>query len=246
MPTNNNLLANETSLYLQQHADNPVAWHAWNPAALAQAKKEKKYSSARVIDYPKIAVQSYGGTKPQNVSHLNSTRGGKIFLLNCEPPSWESRLKPPLHIKSIFSPNHFEYRVREDIAEQCEYLQNQSKKRSVKSVRDHRAKMIDSLIDQLIQYGTEIQNLLDDRGWSALPECKLSHPQRLWLDPCRANLEERKNNDWKESIAKEFATWLNHKLENKELHFGDPEHREWKSVLEQRLLFHKDYLEDFS
>ncbi len=216
-----------------------------------QAKKESKYSSARVIDYPNIAVQTYGGTKPQNVSHLNSTRRGKIFLLNCAPPSWKSRFKPPLHIKSIFSRNHFEYRVRKDIAELRKYLQNQSKKRSVKSVRDHRAEMIDSLIDQLIRYGTEIQNLQDDRGWSALPECKLSPPQCLWLDPCRADLEEafdqeRKKNDWKESIAKEFATWLNHKLEDKELHFGDAEHREWKSVLEQKLLLHKDYLEVFS
>ena len=34
-----NRLAGETSPYLLQHADNPVDWHAWNPAALALAKK---------------------------------------------------------------------------------------------------------------------------------------------------------------------------------------------------------------
>lgn len=37
-----NLLRNEKSLYLQQHAQNPVEWHAWNDAALAKAKAENK------------------------------------------------------------------------------------------------------------------------------------------------------------------------------------------------------------
>jgi len=37
-----NLLAEETSPYLLQHADNPVAWQGWNPQALARARSENK------------------------------------------------------------------------------------------------------------------------------------------------------------------------------------------------------------
>ena len=37
-----NLLAQETSPYLLQHADNPVAWHPWNAAALEEARREDK------------------------------------------------------------------------------------------------------------------------------------------------------------------------------------------------------------
>nr|VFJ56064.1 MAG: hypothetical protein BECKFW1821A_GA0114235_105813 [Candidatus Kentron sp. FW] len=37
-----NALANETSPYLLQHADNPVAWHPWNEAALEKARREDK------------------------------------------------------------------------------------------------------------------------------------------------------------------------------------------------------------
>ena len=37
-----NRLAQETSPYLQQHADNPVDWYPWGPEALAQAKAEDK------------------------------------------------------------------------------------------------------------------------------------------------------------------------------------------------------------
>jgi uncharacterized protein len=37
-----NRLAQETSPYLQQHADNPVDWHAWGPEALAESKRTGK------------------------------------------------------------------------------------------------------------------------------------------------------------------------------------------------------------
>jgi len=37
-----NLLAGETSPYLLQHKDNPVAWRPWGPAALAEAKAQDK------------------------------------------------------------------------------------------------------------------------------------------------------------------------------------------------------------
>ena len=37
-----NRLANETSPYLLQHADNPVDWYAWGPEALELAKREDK------------------------------------------------------------------------------------------------------------------------------------------------------------------------------------------------------------
>jgi uncharacterized protein YyaL (SSP411 family) len=37
-----NLLSQETSPYLQQHADNPVDWHAWNPASLQLARDQNK------------------------------------------------------------------------------------------------------------------------------------------------------------------------------------------------------------
>jgi uncharacterized protein YyaL (SSP411 family) len=37
-----NRLAQETSPYLQQHADNPVDWHAWNPDTLRLAREQDK------------------------------------------------------------------------------------------------------------------------------------------------------------------------------------------------------------
>jgi CRISPR-associated protein Csy1 len=140
--------------------------------------------------------------------------------------------------------------VRKEVSELREYLKKQRNKKSVKSVRDYRKERIDDLINQLIQYGAEIRDLQDSSGWSALPMCKLPLAEQLWLDPRRTNDEafalELEKGDWKEHIADQFAHWLNRRLKTKELHFGDVEHREWKSLLEQALRLLKNDLEVFS
>ena len=41
-PARTNALANETSPYLLQHADNPVDWQPWGPEALGRARREDK------------------------------------------------------------------------------------------------------------------------------------------------------------------------------------------------------------
>ena len=42
MPEDRNRLGQESSPYLLQHADNPVAWYAWNDEALDRARAEDK------------------------------------------------------------------------------------------------------------------------------------------------------------------------------------------------------------
>ena len=42
MPEDRNQLGQESSPYLLQHADNPVAWHPWNEEALDRARAEDK------------------------------------------------------------------------------------------------------------------------------------------------------------------------------------------------------------
>ena len=42
MKENRNLLSKEKSLYLREHADNPVNWHPWRPETLKKAREEGK------------------------------------------------------------------------------------------------------------------------------------------------------------------------------------------------------------
>ena len=201
-----------------------------------QAKRESKYSNIQVVDYSNTAQQSFGGTKPQNVSLLNSNRGGKSFLLSCAPPNWKVQRKPPLRVTSVFSRNHFGLRVRKEIWALQQYLLNQLNKKSIKSIRDQRAQRVDQLIDQLIQYAAEIHNLTHHIGWSALPECRLSRAEQLWLDPHRSLQDdvfakEYEQNDWQAVIADQFARWLNNRIKHEKLTLGDSEHQEWKQLV---------------
>lgn len=200
-----------------------------------KAKKDSKYNATLVVDYPDTAVRTYGGTKPQNVSQLNSSQGGKSFLLSCAPPNWEVMSKPPLGIKSVFSRNHFGYRVRKEVWSLQQYLLKKVDNDSTKLIRDQRAERVEQVLDQLVQYAAEIQTLANHGGWSVLPDCKLSRAEQLWLDPHRADLDdsfaaERDRNDWQVVIADQFARWFNSRLKHEKLTMGDTELTEWKKL----------------
>lgn len=67
------------------------------------AKKAGTFSERPVREYPQLAVQQLGGTKPQNISQLNSERRGNNFLLASLPPTWRTEeLKPLLKTESMF------------------------------------------------------------------------------------------------------------------------------------------------
>jgi CRISPR-associated protein Csy1 len=217
--------------------------------AARKAKRESKYSETVLVDFPNTAIQTFGGANKQNVSHLNTSRVGRSFLLNCSPPDWQTQTKPPLGTKTVFSRNHFGLRVRKEVWALQQYLVRMAERSSTVDVREQRAERVDDLIDILVQYGAEIQNLTQDSGWSALPECRLNRAEQLWLDPYRAQNDpefarEREKNDWQGIVADKFAFWLNNRLKHKKLTFGDTEHAEWKKLAEQSLL--TDNLEVFA
>ncbi|MBW4056554.1 MAG: type I-F CRISPR-associated protein Csy1 [Proteobacteria bacterium] len=200
-----------------------------------KAKKEGRFNTAPVVDFPDTSVHTYGGTKPQNVSQLNSSQGGKSFLLSCAPPNWEVQSKPPLGVKSVFSRNQFGYRVRKEVWSLQQYLLKKVDNDSTKLIRDQRAERVEQVLDQLVQYAAEIQTLANHGGWSVLPDCKLSRAEQLWLDPHRADLDdsfaaERDRNDWQVVIADQFARWFNRRLKHEKLTMGDTELTEWKKL----------------
>lgn len=55
-----------------------------------QARREGLFVQQAVHEYPQLVVQKLGGTKPQNISQLNSERGGNNYLLASLPPIWTS------------------------------------------------------------------------------------------------------------------------------------------------------------
>jgi len=212
-----------------------------------KAKKTQKFNPFRAVSYPNIAKQSFGGTKPQNISQLNTNRYGQGFLLSCQPPCWQKQGAPPLQAKNSFW-REYERRAWKTAKFLQQYLEKIFTQNSTMARREFRAELVDELIDTLLIYAAEVQNLKDHAGWSAAS--KLSKAEQLWLDPRRGTDDaefraEREKNDWQGEIAKQFAAWLNHKISHKSatLYTDDDTFNVWKKLLERKLALLKEDLE---
>lgn len=217
------------------------------------AKRNGKFSENMVVNFPGALVQTFGGTKPLNISQLNAERNGEAILLICAPPSWEKQKKPPIKAKNIFSKHYFGYRAKKEISGLRNFLESQANDDSSNvRIRGKRGAMIDQIIDHLMQYGAAIQNLQEHAGWSANPECKLESAQKLWLDPHRARMDEafkheREKNDWQTEVADQFARWFNKQIgESKKLTPGDREHEIWRGQVKDKFKMFKQDFKEFA
>lgn len=201
-----------------------------------EARKEGKAFESGYKEYPSIAVQTFGGTKPQNVSQLNSQRSGESWLLPSLPPNWESaEVNPPLKVRSVFG-RWFgnRQRVRELTKVLAKFLAS-TEYNNVK-IRQKRAEFIGYLKDELLHFSAELYGL--EPGWTADSECRLDRVEALWLDPERAEIDEDfgleyRKGDWQREVASRFGNWLNSELRyHSKLPLGEAEYSEWVRVIE--------------
>ncbi|PJG61828.1 type I-F CRISPR-associated protein Csy1 [Yersinia kristensenii] len=198
------------------------------------AYKAKTWHPQPRVMYLDTAVQNIGGTKPQNISYLNSVRGGKVWLLPAGAPQWRSSRKPPTKHSSIFNDNSEFTALAYSTARQMQqYLLSVKPLTNTMEIRASRLAYSDEIIDILFNYVAEVQNLKIAAGWSQEDGCNLKLSQQIWLDP--AFKQQRELGDWKKEVAQEFGYWLNRRLKHDELVFGEVERREWASLFKQRL-----------
>lgn len=223
------------------------SFYSEHTKALRQARKGGKFHPDDLVIFPGIAIQSFGGTKPQNISQLNTKRYGRAYLLSSQPPHWEQKSSIPMKGKQAFW-NLYDRQARKTAKFLQRYLAGIFKRTSTVERRDRRAELVDELVDTLLLCASSIQHQSDKGGWSV--ESDLTLAEQLWLDPYRSEFDEafraeREKNEWQGEIARQFAAWLNHKVSHKSdlLYTGDPEFREWQKLLERKLLLLKDDLE---
>ncbi|WP_440875460.1 type I-F CRISPR-associated protein Csy1 [Thalassotalea sp. PLHSN55] len=201
---------------------------------IRDARKKGLYHKELAESFPATAVQNFGGSKPQNISQLNSERYGQSFLLNCAPPTYRAQSKPPLMSATIFN-REFGYKTYELIREFKAFLTGlsaQDNNFKTRYKRDYG--FVQHLLDSLFNYAVQIQSLTKDAGWSNDSECQMKHQHALWLDVYNPNEKfqlERDKGDWLEVIANDFSLWLLRKLENKASYLlGDAEHKYFKKL----------------
>lgn len=203
--------------------------------AARQAHRSQQFSDTGHADYPNLATQKLGGTKPQNISQLNSERGGNNYLLASLPPEWRSRgARPPLKIDSIYPLFMRRKQSRWLMADLIKFLNTNPPDNRHTRMRVDAS--IDALIEELILYSAELQQL--EPGWSADSDCQLVEAEQLWLDPCRAEQDaafaaRRTFGDWVPEVQSRFANQINKALSK--LLMGDDEHREWSRRINKKM-----------
>lgn len=202
--------------------------------AARQARHENAEHPHGYAEYPSLAVQKLGGTKPQNISQLNSERGGSNYLLGSLPPQWKSRDVRELwglsSAFSVFSKRNWE--VQDLIRRFREFLESNPSENV--DTRNKREALEKALRDKLMEFTAEVQEALSP-GWTSDDKCNLVLDEQLWLDPFRALQDpdfakEWVKLEWCERIAERFSNWLSAQLD-KRLPLGKPEQRYWAKEL---------------
>ncbi len=193
--------------------------------AARTARKEGSHHARPVREYPDLAIQKLGGTKPQNISQLNSERRGDNYLLASVPPVWKTAaVRPLLGVESMFKV----WERRPSVSQQVRGLRRflESKPPANFATRQRVRAWIDTLLDELIQYQAELLTL--EPGWSQSEDCDLPAAQRTWLDtegqPAGTPME-----DTEDAVAGDFARWINDQLRNP-LPVGDDEFLAWRKL----------------
>jgi len=227
--------------------------HRFSDAAKAarDARKSRAPYPHGYHEYPNVVVQNFGGTKPQNISQLNSERYGENYLLPSLPPNWvSSEISWPAFTESVFSKGFASRRpVKEAVTDLRDYLER-VKGVSNKSIRDERARRVQIVVDELLQYSGELWSL--DAGWSMSTDCHLNTDEQCWLDPDRALIDSEfaaryQQGDWQDAICRRFANWFNARLSSgsRDLRVGEDEAFEWRRLLDREMiLLHKELRHD--
>lgn len=202
-----------------------------------KARRELRDHPSGVCEYPDLAIQRIGGSKPQNVTQLNNERHGNNYLLASRPPKWKTRsLKAPLFVETVFPRLGKIAEVRNTVRILRDFLKSDPP--PTMDTRNRRDALLDRLIDELVDFAHPLQTTLA-AGWTRDADCRLVEAERLWLDPGRAEINDGPDTefsaawqrmDWPAEIGRRFGNWLNHEL-GQSLPLGDIEGRHWRDEL---------------
>jgi len=215
-----------------------------------QARRNNQKHTATYREYRDLVARKLGGTKPQNISQLNSERVGVNYLLASLPPTWESRqYKPLLVVNSAWRRFQSFEGVQRQLNALCNLLIEEPA--ATQATRHRRERIERALGLALAAFGLDIRTRSPD-GWTRDPECRLPLCEKAWLDPGRADLEVREDfeeedlafkrtieqQSWAEEVARNYASWLNGLLLRKGFAVSDAEHFQWaRKALEHTLRF---------
>lgn len=180
-----------------------------------QEKKKSKTSNKRVAFF-ECAQRKFGGTKPQNISFLNSENGGNAYLLTSLPPSLNRKYRLPT--RNFFSLIRV-YRRKKFSSENSTLvalfdLLHKTMVHDPNTVWSRKKKR--GIIGAIIEHGVilKAESIRQNAppGWSLEENYqKLPEEQKIWLDPGRSRetFEDTFLFDkWPDQIAGQIARFV--------------------------------------
>ena len=176
-----------------------------------------------------LTMIGFGGSKPLNISALNSRCGGKTYLLSSLPPSLPARkIRLP---KSDFFRESIWYKQQSSALYRLHAYMKQDRNTIEirKAIHDLVDEMISAVLFAAYQIRAEKIGWNEEEAYSQLPTA-----QKIWLDDAYA--EERKETSWADDISSSFARWVIRSYEKllgeDAIKLGDAEHGFIKKQME--------------
>ena len=174
-----------------------------------QAKEDKRNNKENPNGFSEIynlTQIGFGGSKPQNISDLNSKNGGKAYLLPSIPPSLSKEyIKLPK--KDFFSECIFYKDFATDFKYWNKLLQDSRHNEQIRSSRDS---IIYKIAAKMIIVKAELIRSKNPENWSDNEKYKnLPKYQQVWLD--NAYHKDRKDEEgWLDKVINNMAKTITH------------------------------------
>ena len=169
--------------------------------ATRDKRRKNEYSESGYREIYNLTTIGYGGTKPQNISVLNSQNGGKAHLLLSAPPELRQR--------TVHFPKHcfFQQSVRyKDCRETFLALHAiYAKDENNMDVRRNRDKLYLDIMDYIVSRMWQIRDVADEQynpDYHSIPRS-----QRIWLLSVNEKIRHEEE-DWLDEIKDAVVRFL--------------------------------------
>lgn len=204
--------------------------------AVRDAKKANMPCKDLLVAYPNLAVTISGGSKPQNVSQLNSGRGGRTYLVDARPPTWRNQQQQPKDNNSLLNHSSLLFNTEPTVKRIADFMLCMLHKPSNLKRREYIQRLVEQIGEQVINDIALWQQ--QPAGWTnAYHQLPLHHAQ--WLDPNNPRWTEE-NDDWREQVSAEFGLWLKDRIDKaagngQTFRSSQGEADEWRQTFKQLL-----------
>lgn len=165
-------------------------------------RRENKYHASGFEEYLNLTEIGFGGSKPQNISVLNSQNAGRAYLLPSIPPTLERR-QIRLPNRNFFKQNLYGKSYLAAFTKLHKFMKDDINNIHVRNAIKN---IIQYIFEQILFVALKVRQT--QPGWSTGEGYqKLSLNQKIWLDDFYKQ-QRSEQNEWKDFIIKQIVVWF--------------------------------------